>query len=120
MGYTSEAELEERLLQKIVSQGYERIKIPDYDSLLVNFRKQLNRFNQKTLEHELTDSEFSRVLNIIEGKTVYDAAKQLRDQFTLELDDGKKVYMKLFSSDQEENYYQVSNQITVVGKYKNR
>ena len=97
MGYTGEAELEERLLQKIASQRYERIKIPDYDSLLAHFRKQFTRFNQNTLEHELTDSALSRVLNILEGKTVYAAAKQLRDQFTLELDDGKKVYMKLFS-----------------------
>ena len=120
MGYKSEAELEERLLQKIVSLGYERINVPDYDALLENFRQQLNRFNQKVLEHELTDSEFNRVLNLIENKSVYVAAKQLRDQFTLELDDGRKVYMKLFSNDPEENKYQVSNQITVVGKYKNR
>ena len=50
----------------------------------------------------------------------YASAKQLRDSFTLELDDGREIYMKLCSNDSEKNHYQVSNQITVVGKYVNR
>lgn len=120
MGYQSEAELEEHLMQKLESQGYERIKLLDYAALENNFRKELNRLNKGTLNHELTDAEFKRVLNTIDSKTVYASAKQLRDQFTLELDDGKEIYMKLFSSDPEQNHFQVSNQITVVGKYTNR
>lgn len=120
MGYQSEAELEERLMTKLESQGYERIKIEDYKALVENFRKQLNIFNAETLDHELTDSEFKRVMNIVDSKTVYASAKQLRDKFTLELDDGREIYMQLFSSDPEKNYFQVSNQITVVGKYVNR
>lgn len=120
MGYQSEAELEERLMTKLESQGYERIKIEDYEALVENFRKQLNIFNAETLDHELTDSEFKRVMNIVDSKTVYASAKQLRDKFTLELDDGREIYMQLFSSDPEKNHFQVSNQITVVGKYVNR
>lgn len=120
MGYQSEAELEERLMQKLESQGYERIKLADYDALVENFRKELNALNQSTLDHELTDSEFKRVMNTIDSKSIYASAKQLRDHFTLELDDGKEIYMKLFSSDPEKNHFQVSNQITVVGKYVNR
>ena len=120
MGYQSEAELEERLMQKLEAQGYERIKLTDYDALIENFRKELNAFNQDTLDHELTDSEFKRVMNTIDSKSIYASAKQLRDHFTLELDNGKEIYMKLFSSDPEKNHFQVSNQITVVGKYVNR
>ena len=120
MGYQSEAELEERLMIKLESQGYERIKIENYDALVENFRKQLNIFNSATLDHELTDTEFKRVMNIVDSKTVYASAKQLRDKFTLELDDGREIYMQLFSSDPEKNHFQVSNQITVVGKYVNR
>lgn len=41
MGYQSEAELEERLINKLTSQGYERIKLNDYDALVDNFRKKL-------------------------------------------------------------------------------
>lgn len=120
MGYQSEAELEERLMQKLETQGYERIKLNDYDSLVNNFRKELNVLNKDSLGHELSDSEFKRVLNIIDSKTIYASAKQLRDQFTLELDDGKEVYMRLFSPDPDKNHFQVANQITVVGKYVNR
>lgn len=120
MGYQSEAELEERLINKLISQGYERIKLNDYDALVDNFRKELNVLNKATLDHELTDSEFKRVMNTIDSKTIYASAKQLRDQFTLELDDGREIYMRLFSSDPEKNHYQVSNQITVTGKYVNR
>lgn len=114
MGYQSEAELEELLMQKLSSQGYERIKIADYDAMLLNFRKELNRLNKENLCHELTDSEFQRVLNTIDSKSIYGSAKQLRDAFTLELDNGKEIYMRLFSSDYTQNHYQVSNQITVV------
>ena len=38
LGYQSEAELEERLMTKLESQGYERIKIEDYEALVENFR----------------------------------------------------------------------------------
>lgn len=120
MGYQSEAELEERLMEKLETQGYERVKIADYDALVENFRKQLNLFNKETLDHELTDTEFKRVMNTVDSKTVYASAKQLRDKFTIELDDGKEVYIQLFSNDPDKNHYQVSNQITVVGKYVNR
>ena len=116
LGYQSEAELEERLMTKLESQGYERIKIEDFKGDNHNFQlsKQLNIFNSETLDHELTDSEFKRVMNIVDSKTVYASAKQLRDKFTLELDDGREIYMQLFSSDPEKNHFQVSNQITVV------
>lgn len=50
LGYQSEAELAERLMTKLESQGYERIKIEDYEALVENFRKQLNIFNAETLE----------------------------------------------------------------------
>ena len=120
MAYQSEAELEERLMAKLESQGYEIVKLKDYDALEDNFRKQLNHFNKDALDHELTDTEFKRVLNSVDSKTVYTSAKQLRDKFTLELDDGREIYLQLFSNDPDKNIYQVSNQITVVGKYVNR
>ena len=100
MGYQSEAELEERLIAKLETQGYERVKLPDYDALVNNFRKQLERFNQDTLDHALTDSEFKRVMNTIDSKTVYASAKQLRDSFTLELDDGREN-KRLLSKNQQ-------------------
>lgn len=75
LGYQSEAELEERLMTKLESQGYERIKIEDYEALVENFRKQLNIFNAETLDHELTDIEFKRVMNIVD-EAMADIKKQ--------------------------------------------
>ncbi len=120
MSYQSEAELEQKLVSQLVTQGYERVVLKDYEALVDNFRKQLNVINSDVLEKELSDTEFKRVLNTVDSKTVYASAKQLRDKFDLQLDNGKDIYLKLFSNDPEKNIYQVSNQITVKGKYVNR
>ena len=45
---------------------------------------------------------------------------RLRDQFVLDREDGSTVYLDFFSKYPERNIWQVTNQVTVVGKYKNR
>ena len=121
MGYQSEAELENKLIEKLKTQGYERVLINDYSELENNFREQLNKFNKKALnEKPLTDKEFERVLNILNGKSVLQSAIKLREKIDFDREDGTKIYLKLLSENAEDNIYQVSNQITVQGKYKNR
>lgn len=51
MGYQSEAQLEEQLIKKLGTLGYEFVKIKDYDELVANFRKELNLFNKDALEN---------------------------------------------------------------------
>lgn len=121
MGYQSEAELENKLIEKLKTQGYERVLINDYAELENNFREQLNKFNKKALNNNpLTDKEFERVLNILNGKSVLQSAIKLREKIDFDREDGTKIYLKLLSENAEDNIYQVSNQITVQGKYKNR
>ena len=121
MGYQSEAELENKLIEKLKTQGYERVLINDYSELENNFREQLNKFNKKSLDEKpLTDKEFERVLNILNGKSVLQSAIKLREKIDFDREDGTKIYLKLLSENAEDNIYQVSNQITVQGKYKNR
>ena len=121
MGYQSEAELENKLIEKLKTQGYERVLINDYSELENNFREQLNKFNKKALDEKpLTDKEFERVLNILNGKSVLQSAIKLREKIDFDREDGTKIYLKLLSENAEDNIYQVSNQITVQGKYKNR
>ena len=103
LSYQSEAELEQKLVSQLVSQGYERVILKDYEALVDNFRKQLNVINSDVLEKDLSDTEFKRVLNTVDSKTVYASAKQLRDKFDLQLDNGKDIYLKLFSNDPEKN-----------------
>ncbi len=121
MGYQSEAQLEEQLIEQLKNQNYERVIIEDYDALLDNFKIQFEKFNKSKLDNKaLSDKEWERVFNHIGGKSIFESAKILRDKFVLERDDGTKVYLMLFDEDYLKNIYQVTNQTTVVGKYTNR
>lgn len=121
MGYQSEAQLEEQLIEQLKNQNYERVIIEDYDALLDNFKIQFEKFNKSKLDNKaLSDKEWERVFNHIGGKSIFETAKILRDKFVLERDDGTKVYLMPFDEDYLKNIYQVTNQTTVVGKYTNR
>lgn len=120
MSYQSEAQLEQQFIEQLNSQKYETVSIPDYDALLGNFKVQFEKFNKSKLETPITDKEWERIFNIMLGKSVYQGAKILRDKFVLEREDGTKVYLSFFDTDHTKNIFQVTNQTTVVGKYKNR
>lgn len=120
MGYQSEAKLEDQLVKKLEGLQYTYKKIDDYEALEANFRDQIQKFNADVLETPLTDAEFSRIINYLCGKTVFVSAKQLRDQFILERDDNTKVYISFLSDNPDKNIYQVTNQVKVEGRYKNR
>lgn len=121
MAYQSEAQLEEQLIEQLHSQEYAIVSIPDYDALLLNFKAQFEKFNSVNLnDSHLSDKEWERVLNHLNGKSIFESAKILRDKFVLERDNGSKVYLSLIDEDYTKNIYQVSHQTTVVGKYTNR
>lgn len=121
MAYQSEAELEQQLIEQLKNQNYNTISLPDYDSLLANFKEQFEEFNASKLDgKELSPKEWERVLNYINGKSIFESAKILRDKFVLEMDDGTKPYLQFLDEDYTKNRYQVTHQTTVVGKYTNR
>ncbi|GAE26241.1 type I restriction-modification system [Halalkalibacter wakoensis JCM 9140] len=122
MAYQPEAELERNLLKQLVNQGYKAVKIADYDALLSNFKQQLNLFNKHKLNGQpLTDIEFKRVLTLIEGKSIYDSAKILRDKQLIEREDGTQLYVELLNTkDWCKNLFQVTTQTTMNGIYTNR
>ena len=120
MSYQSEAALEQQFIDQLSKQGYTSVSIPDYDTLVENFKAQFAAFNASKLDHPLTDKEWERVFNIMLGKSIFQSAKVLRDKFVLEREDGTKVYLSFFDADHTKNIFQVTNQTTVVGKYVNR
>ena len=120
MSYQSEAQLEQQLIDQLKGQEYQEVAIPDYDSLVANFRVQFEKFNAAKLEKPLSDKEWERVLNHLNGKSIFESAKVLRDKYVLERDDGSKVYFAFIDEDHTKNIFQVSHQTTVVGKYTNR
>nr|WP_249308511.1 type I restriction endonuclease subunit R [Lederbergia citrea] len=122
VGYQSEAQLEKNLHTQLVNLGYQPVKIADYEALLTNFKNQLNQFNEHKLDgHPLTDIEFKRILTLIEGKSIYDSAKILRDKLLIEREDGSQLYVELMNTkDWCKNLFQVTTQTTVKGTYTNR
>lgn len=122
MSYQSEAQLEDNLIKQLVNQGFNKVKISDEEELKNNFRNELFEHNKSKLNNKpFTDKEFERILRHVEGKSVFQSAMILRDKFILEREDGSEVYIEFFDSKNWcKNRFQVTNQTTVVGKYKNR
>ncbi|APQ76337.1 type I restriction endonuclease subunit R [Clostridium botulinum] len=122
MAYQSEAELEKQLIKQLESKGYDKVKISTEEELIKNFRVQLNKYNKEKLASTpLTDKEFERVMHKIEGKSIFESAKVLRDKWPLKRDDGSEIYIEFFDSKSwYKNIFQVTTQTTVVGKYTNR
>jgi len=122
MSYQSEAQLEKNMLQQLAKQGYEPVRINSYDALVENFRAQVNRFNSKKLNgNPLTDIEFNRLMTKIDGKSIFESAKILRDKQLIEREDGSQLYIELFNKkDWCKNFFQVTAQTTVTEKYTNR
>ncbi len=117
MGRQSEAVLENNLIKQLIKQGYEAVAISDEAALLANFRTQLEKHNEVTL----SDTEFSRVLNHLNKGNVFEKAKILRDKFALLKEDGDTQYIEFLDSEHWcQNRFQVTQQVTVEGRYKNR
>lgn len=120
MSYQSEAELEQQLIEQLKGQNYSVVAIPDYASLVENFKVQFEKFNAAKLDKPLSDKEWERIFNHLNGKSIFESAKILRDKYVLERDEGTKPYLLFLNEDPSKNIYQVSHQTTVIGKYANR
>lgn len=113
----SEKELEENLLKQLSNQGYEIVSVKDEDSLLENFRKQLEKFNNIKFSQE----EFTKILTHLAGGSIFEKSKKLRDKFELPKEDGKIEYIKFIDKENvENNIFQATHQITIKGQYENR
>lgn len=112
----SESILENKLIKKLSENGYERVKIRNEDDLIANFKIQLEKLNKC----KLTDEEFNKILLFLDQGSIFDKAKKLRDHFFIDRKDNP-IYIKFLNhNDWCKNIFQVSNQITMEGKHKNR
>ncbi len=121
----SEQTLENGLLKTLQEMDYEFISIKEEENLKENFKTQLEKHNQKALaQHnrtQFTDKEFDRICIHLEGGSRFDKAKKLRDSFELQLDSGEQIWVKFLNTNKWcQNEFQVSNQITIEGRYKCR
>lgn len=114
----SELVLEEGLIKQLQSMEYERVRIDDEAAMLANLKRQLEVHNK---DITLTVKEFERVLFHLNTGTIIERAKILRDKFALRRDDDSVVYLSFLNSDDWcLNEFQITNQISMQGKRKNR
>ncbi len=113
----SEQQLENTLIKKLEKQGFDFIVLKDNEALNKNLRSQLEKFNKT----KFSDAEFKRVLSHLNKGDRFQKAKTLRDRFVLPRDNEDFSFIRFFNTDQWcKNEYQVTQQITQVGRYENR
>lgn len=117
MSHQSEAVLENNLIKQLKELGYASVQIQDGEALVSNLQSQLELFNETTF----TAKEFDAIINHLAKGNVFEKAKTLRDRFQLTKEDGTSFYVRFFNAeDNSKNLFQVSNQISLEGSYKNR
>ncbi|MBV1788445.1 HsdR family type I site-specific deoxyribonuclease [Marinobacterium sp. D7] len=121
-GIQSEAQLEESLILRLQGLGYERVRIDTSEQLKANLKTQLSLHNEAALAGTpLSAGEFDKVLNHLDKGNVFQRAKTLRDRYQLTLDDGSSCYLQFMNCVEWcRNRYQVTSQVTQVGRYENR
>lgn len=118
MSKQSEQILEEKLVVQLQKLGYQYVSIPDEKALLGNLKTQLEQHNQI----KFSDSEFEKVLNILNKGSVFEKAKTLRERkHHILRDNGDNLYFEFLNVEHWcQNEYQITNQVTQKGKHENR
>ena len=114
----TEQQLENALIAQLQTLGWDHAVIKDETDLVVNLKAQLEAHNKVTL----SETEFKQILNQISRGNIFEKAKILREpKLSYRREDGETGYIELINQIQWcKNRYQVTNQITMEGKYKNR
>lgn len=110
MTVQSEYQLENELIAQLQGLGYATVTIKDERQLLSNLKTQIERANRLA---PLSETEWKQVISFLNTGTVFERAKNLRDQFPVKFDDGSSKHIFFLSDDSSKNVYQVTNQITI-------
>ncbi len=109
--------LEEQLIAKLQELGYALVYIQNESELIANLKSQLERHNNI----RFSDKEFEKVLNTLCKGSVFEKAKTLREKQHIIRDNGDNLYFEFINTEQWcQNQYQVTHQVAIEGKYKNR
>jgi type I restriction enzyme R subunit len=109
--------LEEQLVAQLQKLGYGMVYIKDEKELLANLKTQLEKHNNI----QFSPKEFERVLNILSKGSVFEKAKTLRQKQHIVRDNGDNLYFEFINVEHWcQNQFQVTHQVTMEGKYKNR
>ena len=108
---SSEQQLEERFIQKLLGLKYEyRADIRDRAALEANFREKFQELNRV----KLTDDEFQRLLDEVVTPDVFASARTLRNITSFTRDDGTPLNFTLVNiKDWCKNTFEVVNQLRI-------
>lgn len=125
MSRQSEQILEEQLVAQLQKLGYQQVPINGEQDLLLNLKTQLEKHNQsalvKTGDEQFTKTEFERIMNLLSKGSVFEKAKLLRQKQHLVRDNGENLYFEFLNTEHWcQNQYQVTNQVSQQGTFKNR
>ena len=125
MSKQSEYVLEQQLIAQLQKMGYGYIVINSEKDLLLNLKGQLETHNNTALTNtgnaQFTQTEFERILNLLSKGSVFEKAKMLRQKQHIIRDNGDNLYFEFLNTEHWcQNQYQVTNQVSQEGKYKNR
>ena len=109
--------LENNLVAQLQKLGYKSVVIKDENDLLANLKSQLEIHNKT----DLSNNDFKQILNYINKGNIFERAKILRDRVPYTNDKGEHKTVELIDQIAWcKNQYQVTQQVTMEGKYKNR
>jgi len=109
--------LEEQLVEQLQKLNYSLVLIRDEKELISNLKSQLEKHNNI----KFSNSEFEKVLNILSKGSVFEKAKTLREKQHIVRDNGDNLYFEFIQTEHWcQNQFQVTHQVTMEGKYKNR
>lgn len=118
MNTQSEYALEAALIDQLHGMEYDIVAIENEAAMLANLKHQLEIHNQGIT---FTKTEFERILNHLNTGGVFERAKILRDKFALKRDNNDTEYISFLNCDDWcMNEFQVTSQVTMEGKRKNR
>lgn len=109
--------LEEQLVEQLQKLNYSLVIIRDEKELIANLKSQLEKHNNI----KFSNSEFEKVLNILSKGSVFEKAKTLREKQHIVRNNGDNLYFEFIQTEHWcQNQFQVTHQVTMEGKYKNR
>jgi type I restriction enzyme, R subunit len=117
MAKQSEAILEEQLVAQLQKLGYALAIIKDETALIANLKTQLEKHNNCTF----SKTEFAKVMNLLSKGSVFEKGKTLREKQHIVKDNGDNLYFEFLNTEHWcQNQYQVTQQVSQEGTYKNR
>lgn len=120
--YQSEAELENKMIENLVSQGYERLTVKSNDDLYANLKIQIEKLNNVSF----TDEEWNRfLLEYLDSPNdgMIEKTRKVQEDHVHDFifDDGHLKNIKIIDKKNiHNNFLQVTNQINAKGKAFNR